>query len=157
MLKRGSPRSIMLNEGKGPYEHLAFPVGGLSSNRSTSGRSQADNMKRKAKLYLPDVLPIRLSSTEDATLPVARAPPATPPPHSNASATVVSLPPAPSPVKANTEKDGSRSAPPLKASVPVSQKEKGRSPSKSVKEFLHQIPNLSYMLSSKLSIPQNNK
>jgi hypothetical protein len=50
MLKKGSPRSIMLNEGKGPYDHLAFPVGGLSSNRSTSGRSQADNMKRKAKL-----------------------------------------------------------------------------------------------------------
>jgi hypothetical protein len=109
-------------------------------------------MKRKGKLYLPDVLPIRLSSTEDATLPVARAPPATDP-----SPTVVSLPPAPSPAKSNTEKDASRSITPSKASVPVSQKEKGQSPHKSVKEFLKQIPNLSYMLSSELSIPQNNK
>lgn len=158
MLKKGSPRSIMLNEGKGPYDHLAFPVGGLSSNRSTSGRSHADNMKRKAKLYLPDVLPIRLLSTEDATPPVAKAPPATAPRHSNPSATVVSLPPAPSSAKVNNEKDGSRAVPPpSKASVPVSQKEKGQSPHRSVKEFLKQIPNLSYMLSSELSIPQNNK
>jgi hypothetical protein len=77
------------------------------------------------------------------------------PSHSNPSATVVSLPPAPSPVKVNTEKDGSRSVPTLEASLPVSQREK--SPSKNVKEFLQQIPNLSFMLSSKLSIPQNNK
>jgi hypothetical protein len=153
MLKKESPRSIMLNEGRGPYDHLAFPIG------STSGRSQGDAMKRKAKLYLPDILPIRLSSTEDMTLPVDSAPSETSPRHALPSATVVSLPPAPAPApaKVKAEKRGTRPVPPsIKANVPipVSQEEKRQSPPNHVKQFLQQIPNLSFMLSPELSIPR---
>jgi hypothetical protein len=154
MLRKEPPRFILRNQGQGPYDHIPFPIGGLSLNSASTGRTSGDG---KSKLYLPDVLPIRLPSPEDA--PQDLASPETLPQRTVPSATVVSLPPAPAISEPVETRDGTRVVlPPKKpraATQPKSQAAatEGQRPSGHVQEFLKQIPDLSYMLSSKLSIP----
>jgi hypothetical protein len=133
MLKK-DPSFDHAKRGKGPYDHFGLSVGGLSSNRSTSGRSQTDNMKEKGKLYLPDVLPIRLSYRRCYAAGCSGA-------SDDPSPTVVSLPPAPSPAKSNTEKMH-HDLYSFEGKCRYHRKKKGQI-AQSVKEFLKQIPNLS--------------
>jgi hypothetical protein len=162
MLKQGAPRSIIVNGGDGAYAHFAFPIGGLSRSSASFSRTKAKT--GISRLHLPDVLPIRLQVA--AETPVDMASPESSPRHVIAAATtsalvatVVGLPPAATVVKVppakpkDTEKE-TRPSPPIQAD---SSKKAGQGPSEHVRQFLRQIPDFSFMLSSNLSIPQSKQ
>jgi len=135
---------IIAGDGRGPFAHFAVPIGGIGSYATTSKQSEGSS-KEASPSYLPDVLPIKLPSSEDKAPDLAS--PQIPPRHTVqiSAATVISLPPVPA---METKSAGGAAADATK----TEETDEAR-----VQKFLKQIPDLSFMLSPKLSLPDYKK
>lgn len=134
---------IVAEGGKGPLAHTSYPIGGFYST-STGARLQFQNQIEHALSgsLLPDVVRVPLpAAKESLSSPNDRF---SPPNLSEdvAAVTMVNhLPP-----HSNINAD-----PAITVASPTETEQ--HEPSEQAKNFLRRIPDLSYMLSSKLSIP----
>jgi len=131
MFQKAPSRLVLSNGGKGPYSHYGYPIGGFRSARDSSLQSETEEAEHSAIDYLPDVLPVHSppaskTAADKSTTEVSR-------PLNILSETIVDLPP--KKVAAESSRETSE-------------------PSDQVKNFLQRVPDLSFMLSSKLSVPE---
>jgi hypothetical protein len=143
MLTEAATQGIVSNGGKGPFAHTCYPIGGFDySSASTGFRQRLQTQIEHALLssVLPDFLPVSLPTANNSSVssPNDRVSPSR---AASRQAEEHDLPPRP-----DATADFSKTV-----SAPTAAEE--HEPSDQVKNFLRRIPDLSYMLSSKLSIP----
>jgi hypothetical protein len=132
MLVLASPRSVVAYDTKGPYSHFAFPISGverLMANARTSRERSNTQQKTNVVEGLPATA-ILQKATLDGEVHAGRRTP---------SETVVALPP-----------DISNTCTTTRPKVTDIQH-----PMERVRQFLDQIPDLSFLLSSNLSLPSD--
>lgn len=134
MLHKAPSKLIVRNGGKGPFAHTLYPVGGINSNAYSTLNVDRE---QHSHVYLPDDLAIH-TPTAEATKPSENSVKKQPP---ILRETIVSLPPAVSDKKVNA--NGSTTA----------NGNHVNGTTDNVRNFLKKIPDLSFMLSSKLSSP----
>jgi hypothetical protein len=146
VFKPASPHSIISNGAKGPYAHFLFPVYGFDRGLAcslTSEESSSRHAQGESNSFLPDV---RLSPQNDKTTD-------TKPPKSKRvtlTETVVALPP----ITSNKPpSSGSRAS--SQKEVPPEVKGQEEPPKAYAMHLLGKIPDFSFMLSSKLSLPRD--
>jgi hypothetical protein len=151
VFKPASPHSIISNGARGPYAHFLFPVCGFDRGlacSSTSEESSNRHVQGESNTFLPDV---RLSSqnekTADTKSPEGK--------RVTLRETVVALPPATSNKPSSS---GSRASSQKEVPIEVKGLEvKGQEvpPKAHAMHLLGKIPDFSFMLSSKLSLPRD--
>lgn len=134
MFTKAPSRLIVSGSGGGPFAHLSYPVGGI--HPVNARRNLLQTNQQLSADFLPDVIPGQFPQIEE--IPASRTSPAPGRRSVELTETVVELPP---PSKNQTSKAKGDS---------VSSNE---GPSEKVREFLSRVPDLSFMLSSKLSLP----
>lgn len=134
MFKKEPSRRVVLNGGKGPFSHCEYPIGGFRLNRDPSLSPKGSNTAHHAAVdyYLPDGPSVQ-----------------TPPQASSPSAEVSQQ----RPVVRETIVELSPKKKVTKAAASNSSMEDSE-PSDQVKDLLQRVPDLSFMLSSKLSLPR---
>ena len=126
MFKKANSRIIYSGSG-GPFGYLRYPVGGI--------RPLETSWKTATNWHLLRVVPDQLADTEIIPVPLAAAK------HSSETSRAISELPPPNLSSAT------------KSFVNGNSSTDSATPSEKVKEFLSRVPDLSYMLSSKLSLP----
>jgi len=129
-------KRIIENDGRGPYAHFGFPIAGLPTSGEELGAQLRSRHVSVVAAHVPDVLAIRLPSGEE--IPLEAASPKTK--HksrqqSPSSLNGVSELQIPTLVERTTAKSGTAQSP-------------------AAKELLSKIPDLSFMLESKLVLPE---
>jgi hypothetical protein len=124
------PSKIIIRDGgKGPFAHTLYPVGGFKTSAEANRRTVKD-ASDQIQQTLDEVPPIE--PAENSSIGSNRKIS----PQSAVSETIVTFPPTDKILKTSTMSCG-----------------KDQPPAENVRRFLMKIPDLSYMLSSKLSIP----
>lgn len=143
-LKKAPPRTIMSGDGTNPFAHYSPPIIPDKSSLVGSYKTRRRGTKRLSTKSLPDVLNIRLPSSSDN--PVDMASPESNPRETKSVESIAST------LEPPVSSSGSSSA--IKRdSANAQQEQKGQAieQSQNVTRLLKLIPDLSFMLSSKLS------
>ena len=140
-MKEAPPRTTVVGEGKGPFAHFSIPVGGTGTLDLFSKMAKRDT-RRLSTPPFSEVYDVRLPSVDEEPPDMASPPSA--PRERVQSPTMVELPEPPAFTKKKPTAVGT-------AGKNGQQDRRGSSTSsEKVEEFLKKIPDLSYMLSSKL-------
>ena len=127
-------KRIIEEDGRGPFAQFDFPTAGLPTSEEEMERQRRGRRVSLVTLHVPDVLPIQLPTGEENPLEAS-----SPKSKRRSQTTGPSL---------NGATD--LQFPILESKVDVSQ----QAQSASVKELLRKIPDLSFMLESKLVLPK---
>lgn len=128
-------KRIIENDGRGPFAHFAFPVGGLPSADEEMERHIRARRVSVLTTRIPDVLPIQLPTGDEVPLDVAS-------PKSKRKD---------GPIEPSLNGLSELQIPNLSE---IKAKNSGSTQSPAVKELLSKIPDLSFMLESKLVLPK---
>jgi hypothetical protein len=168
--KRKEPRTIVSDQQlDGSADNMFFFFESISTARAalTASRQNKCNYPQQPRpasrqMFLPEVLDVRLPTAADLAIGKNRPSslPHPPPPAAATTATVVAVPPIMSTVACLPPQETRAQIPPPPP-LPATLNQKAPSSTTTttvaddVKRFLQQIPNLSFMLSPKLSLPSD--
>ena len=137
--KESHSKVIISQDGRGPYSHFIYPIGGPVAPIDKIGTDRVSKRGSVPASYVPEVLPIQLPTGNEGAVDMAS--PTLERPKVNAGKW--------SSMTGTGENNGSRGVALAKMSISSEQ-----SPSEAVKELLSKIPDLSFMLSATLSLPK---
>jgi hypothetical protein len=137
--KESHSKVIISQDGRGPYFHLIYPIGGRVAPIDKIGTDRVNKRGSVVVSNVPELLPIQLPTGNECAVDMASPTPEQPKKNAGKLSS-----------KTGTgEKNGLRGVAPAKTSS-----SKEQSPSEAAKELLRKIPDLSFMLSTTLSLPK---
>ena len=137
--KESYSKVIISQDGRGPYSHFIYPIGGPVAPIDKIGTDRVNKRGSVVPSYVPEVLPIQLPTGNEGAVDVALSTPERPKVNAGKLSSVTGT----------GENNGSRGIAPAKTSSSTEQ-----GPSEAAKELLRKIPDLSFMLSTTLSLPK---
>lgn len=127
-----TPKLIIQNDGRNPYYQFGSPIGGLPISEEDIKQQQSDRRVSVTCTDVPDLLPIHLPSSEDNPLSVTS-------PKSKK--------------KTESKLFGMNGA--VHPTIPNLENSINSSQSDAVRQLIDKIPDLSFMLESKLILPHS--
>jgi hypothetical protein len=137
--KESHSKVIISQDGRGPYSHFIYPIGGPVAPIDKIGTNRVKKQGSAVASFVPEVLPIQLPTGKEGAVDMASPTPERPKFNADKFSSMAGT----------GEKNGTRAFATAKTSSSTEQ-----GPSEAAKELMRKIPDLSFMLSTTLSLPK---